>query len=80
MTAAGLAVAALLVSGVVGELPYFDRLQPHLLTTHLDAYRYVFDATINHAELTRSVLYLAGYTLALLIIALLVFDRRDVTC
>lgn len=80
MTAAGLAVAVLLVSGVVGGLPYFDRLQPHLLTTHLDAYRYVFDATINHAELMRSALYLAGYALALLIIALLVFDRRDVTC
>lgn len=80
MTAAGLAVAVLLVSGVVGGLPYFDRLQPHLLTTHLDAYRYVFDATINHAELIRSALYLAGYALVLLIIALLVFDRRDVTC
>ena len=61
------------------EASYFDRLQPHLLTTHLDAYRYVFDATINHAELIRSAPTWRGYAFAL-IIALLVFDRRDVTC
>ena len=80
MTAAGLAVAGLIVSGVVGEIPYFDWLQPHLLTTHLRVHHHLFDATIDHAELIRSVAYLVGYLVVLALVALLVFDRRDVTC
>lgn len=80
MTAAGLAVASLIVSGVVGEIPYFEWLQPHLLTEHLDVFREVFEATIDYTELTRSVAYLAGYALVLAAVALIAFDRRDVTC
>lgn len=80
MTAAGLTVAGLIVSGIVGEIPYFEWVKPHLLTEHLGAFRHVFDATIDGAQLTRSVAYLAGYVLLLVIVALLVFDRRDVTC
>lgn len=80
MTAAGLAVAVLLVSSVVGAMPYFEWLRPYLLTTHLTIYREVFAATIDRAELMRSLGWLAAWVAALVTTALLVFDRRDVTC
>jgi len=80
MTAAGLAVAGLLVSSVVGAMPYFEWLRPYLLTTHLTFYRAIFDATIDHAELALSAAWLAAWVVALVAIALVVFGRRDVTC
>ncbi|MBD3292884.1 MAG: ABC transporter permease subunit [Armatimonadia bacterium] len=80
MTAAGLTVAFLLVSQIVGVMPHFDSIQPHLLTTHLDIHREVLAADVDRAALLTSAQYLAGYIAAASTIALVVFDRRDVTC
>lgn len=80
MTAAGITVAVLLVSQIVGAMPYFEWLRPHLLTTHLDLHREVLAATVDIESLRTSAGYLGAYTVASSIIALVVFDRRDVTC
>lgn len=80
MTAAGLTVAFLLVSQIVGVMPYFESIEPHLLTTHLDIHREVLAAEVERASLLTSAKYLAGYIVAAGIIALVVFERRDVTC
>ncbi|MGI5819837.1 MAG: ABC transporter permease [Armatimonadota bacterium] len=80
MTAAGLTVAVLLVSQIVGAMPYFEAIEPHLITAHLDIHREVLAATVDVASLRTSAAYLAGYIAAAGIIALVVFDRRDVTC
>ncbi len=79
MAAAGLTVAILLVSGAVGVMPYFEAIEPHLLTAHLDLYREAFRATIDRGALLASGAYLAGYTLISMAVALIVFQRRDVT-
>lgn len=80
MTAAGLTVAALLVSQIVGAMPYFESIRPHLITTHLDIHREVLAATVDYEALRISAGYLAAYIAATSIIALVVFERRDVTC
>jgi ABC-2 type transport system permease protein len=80
MTAGGLAVAFLIVSRIVAAMPYFDAAEPYLLTTHLDIHREVLAATVDYASLQTSAIYLLAYIVASGIIALVVFDRRDVTC
>lgn len=79
MTAAGLTVAALLVSQIIAAMPYFEWLEPHLLTAHLSIYREMLSVTVDQAALRGSASYLGGYIVASSIIALIVFERRDVT-
>lgn len=80
MTAAGLTVALLLVCGIIAQMPYFDRIEPHLITSHLQLYHEVLSAQVKGAELVRSALYLGGYALVSVVLAVVVFARRDVTC
>lgn len=79
MAAAGLTVAVLVVSGAVAVMPYFEFAEPHLPTTHLSIYREVFAATIDRTALLTSGAYLTGYALLSIIVAVVVFQRRDVT-
>ncbi|MCD6360473.1 MAG: ABC transporter permease subunit [Armatimonadetes bacterium] len=80
MTAAGLTVALLLVSGIVAQMPYFEAIEPHLITSHLQLYREVLGTEVDRAELVRSAIYLGAYMTVSLAIAVAVFQRRDVTC
>lgn len=79
MTAAGLTVAALLVSGIVSQMPYFASIDPHLLTSHVRLYREVLSAEIDQPDLIKSAQYLAGYSVVAIAVALAVFTRKDVT-
>ncbi len=80
MVAAGLTVAVLVVSGTAGMMPYFEHVKPHLLTTHLAIYQKVFAATVDRPGLADSAMHLGAYALVSLVIAMIVFERRDVTC
>lgn len=80
MAAAGLTVAVLIVMGIVGEMPYFEHVKPYLLTTHLRVYSEMFAATVDGAAVLRSGGYLAAYAAFTTAVAMIVFDRRDVTC
>ncbi|NLO05857.1 MAG: ABC transporter permease subunit [candidate division WS1 bacterium] len=79
MTAAGLTVAFLLISQIVAVMPYFESIEPHLLTTHLDIFNRVFAPAIETGRVWRSVAYLSGYSVVATVVALVVFGRRDVT-
>ncbi len=80
MTAAGITVAFLMVSGIISLMPYFSSIEPHLLTSHLRLFNEVLAAKIDVPELMKSAMYIAGYIVIPVIVALGVFERRDVTC
>ena len=80
LTAAGLTVAFLLVSGALTVLPYFESWRPHLLTTHLSLGGQVFRVPIPWPEVLRSLEYLAGYSAMFALLGGLIFWRRDVLC
>ncbi|MFP4249375.1 MAG: ABC transporter permease [Armatimonadota bacterium] len=80
MTAAGLTVAVLLVSQIVGAMPYFEWAESYLLTAHLGVYREVLAVTIDGESLRSSAGYLASFIAVASLISLIVFERRDVTC
>lgn len=80
MTAAGLTVALLLVCGIIAQMPYFERIEPHLITSHLQLYREVLAVQVKWPALIKSVVYLGGYAVVSVALALAVFTRRDVTC
>ncbi len=80
LTAAGLTIAVLLVSGMIEFMPYFEQIRPYLFTTNLPMYRACLKASVDTASISISALYLLGYVSAMVLVALWVFSRRDVTC
>ncbi|MCK4323512.1 MAG: hypothetical protein KAW89_03210, partial [Armatimonadetes bacterium] len=80
LTAAGLTVAVLLVLQSLRLIPYFEWLQPYLLTEHIGAYREALSATIDWSEIITSLSYLAAYIAGPGLIAMCVFWRQDVRC
>lgn len=84
LTAAGLTVAFLLISGALGLLAlgpmsYFESWRPHLLTTHLALGGKIFSSHPDWAQVWRSLAYLGGYSAVTALVGGLVFWRRDVT-
>jgi len=80
LTAAGLTVAVLLVLQSLRLIPYFEWLQPYLLTEHISAYRQALSATVNWSQVGTSLVYLGAYVVGPSLIALGVFWRQDVRC
>jgi len=80
LTAAGLTVALLLVSGTVEFMPYFEQVKPYLFTTNLPMYKHCLKATVDTASISNSALLLLAHAVIMIVVALLVFSRRDVTC
>jgi len=80
LTAAGLTVAVLLVLQSLRLIPYFEWLQPYLLTEHFSAYREALSATINWSRIITSLSYLSAYIIGPGLIAMCVFWRQDVRC
>lgn len=80
LTAAGVTVGFLIVSVALMAIPYFEWLQPYLLTSHLGAFRAVFEAAIDWGKVARDLAYTGAYAAAAVLGTLLVFGRRDQTC
>jgi len=80
LTAAGLTVAVLLVLQSLRLIPYFQWLQPYLLTEHIWAYREALSATIDWSKIITSLSYLTAYIAGPGLIAMCVFWRQDVRC
>ncbi len=80
LTAAGLTVAALVVSGTVEFMPYFEQVKPYLFTTNLPMYKHCLKATVDTASISNSALLLLAHAVIMIVVALLLFSRRDVTC
>jgi ABC-2 type transport system permease protein len=81
-TAAGITVAFLLLSGMVGVLPFesLEKIQPYLLTTHMGAFEHVLDKAPDWVEIRRAVLWVSGYAVTALIGAVLIMNRREIKC
>ncbi len=80
LTAAGLTVAILLVFQALRVMPYFEWLQPYLVTEYISVYREAFAGAIDWAKVGSSLSYLAAYIVLPAILAMIIFQRKDVLC
>ncbi len=80
LTAAGLTIAILFVCQALGLIPYFEWLEPYLLTEYISVYHEAFASTIDWAQIAISTKYLAAYIVIPAIAALFIFQRRDMLC
>lgn len=65
-------------SAVIGEIDYFAKLKPYLLTTYMESWRQLFAGSPNTHEVTHAVLGLLVYSVVSLVLGGVVFCRRDV--
>ncbi len=80
LTAAGLTVAILFVCQALRLMPYFEWLQPYLVTEHISVYREAFAGAIDWVKVGTSLSYLAAYIVLPAILAIIIFQRKDVLC
>ncbi len=80
LTAAGVTVAILLVFQALRLMPYFEWLQPYLVTEYISVYREAFAGAIDWAKVGSSLSYLAAYIVLPAILAMIIFQRKDVLC
>lgn len=79
LVAAAVAVAFLPISTALAALPYFEPLQPYLLTTHLDWWREAFRANLQWADFRQPLSCILGYCAVPYILASVIFWRKDIT-
>ncbi|MDQ7779175.1 MAG: ABC transporter permease [Planctomycetota bacterium] len=72
------ALCVFLVSWVIGNIEYYERLKPYLFTTHMNFWKDAFQAKIPWTETMRSMRWVAGYSVSFLTIGLAVFCRKDI--
>lgn len=65
-------------SAIIGEIEFFARLKPYLLTTHLDIWRRFFTDTLDVSKLAQSVGVMLIYSAAAFLAGAIIFQRRDV--
>ncbi len=80
LTAAGVTVAILLVFQALQLMPYFVWLQPYLVTEHISVYREAFAGVVDWVAVRSSLSYLAGYIVVPAVLAMIIFQRKDVLC
>ena len=80
LTASAIAVAFLIVSGVVVQIPYFEFLKPYLLVTYLDDFAQLFHSQVDYTPLHWPIGGLIVYALVPFTIGLILFHRQDITC
>ncbi len=80
LTASAVAVAGLLMGGVVGQIPYFEWLKPYLLVTHLDDFGLLFHSQVDYGPLWWPIGCVCVYMLAPFVAGLIIFHRQDITC
>ena len=80
LTASAVAVAVLLMGGVVGQIPYFEGLKPYLLVTHLDDFGLLFHSQVAYGPLWWPIGCVCVYMLAPFVAGLIIFQRQDITC
>ncbi|MGQ9733053.1 MAG: ABC transporter permease [Candidatus Zipacnadales bacterium] len=80
--AAGVTVGFLLLSGMVGVLPFesLEAVKPYLLTTHMSTFETVMARHVNWGRVLRESIWVGGYTLAGLLGAILIMGRREIKC
>lgn len=72
------AMGILYGSAVIGEIEYFAKIKPYLLTTQMEQWRSFFTGTPDAHALAKAVGIMAAYSVVALITGLVIFGRRDV--
>ncbi len=72
------AMAIMYGSAIVGEIEYFARVKPYLLTTYMDKWRHLFVDPVEVDIVLKALAVLAIYAAGSFVIGLAVFQRRDV--
>lgn len=72
------AMMLLIISGTVGQIPYFERIQPYLFTTHLGAWRLFFEQAIPWKEIAQAAAWHLSYITLCFLAALSIFQRKDI--
>ncbi len=60
------------------SFPFLDWLYPYLFVTHMMRWQQCFSSYIKTGEILVSLIHLAGYLVALLAAAMLLFEERDI--
>lgn len=60
------------------EVPLFDLVRPYLFTTHMAAWRFMFDEPLQLKDLSFSIVILLAHIFVLLGIALHKFNKKDI--
>jgi len=60
------------------DVPIFDSIRPFLFTTHMAAWRFLFDDPLNYSQITYSLVILLSHIFILLLIALIKFNKKDI--
>jgi ABC-2 type transport system permease protein len=81
-TAAGVTLAFLLLSLMLGVLPFesLDGVRPYLLTTHMSQFEHVLDDTVDWPAIRHAALWVTGYAAAGLVGAIAILSRREIRC
>jgi ABC-type transport system involved in multi-copper enzyme maturation permease subunit len=64
---------------IIGRVEFFEHLRPYFFTTDMDFWRDVFKPNIPWRSLYHYACVCGAYTFGLLLLALAIFDRKDVT-
>lgn len=65
-------------SAIIGEIEYFTKLKPYLMTTQLDIWRRFFTDRLDASGFVQSVGVMLIYSAAALLIGTVIFQRRDI--
>ncbi|MHB1000709.1 MAG: ABC transporter permease [Armatimonadota bacterium] len=71
-------MGVLIISGILGQIEYFEKIKPYLLTTYLDKWQQFFGSTLDTDLLMKSAGVMLIYSAAAFIIGAVIFQRRDI--
>jgi hypothetical protein len=71
-------IALYLVFLIVGRVEFFEHLRPYFFTTDMDFWRDVFKPEVPWESIQHYGSICGAYTFGLLLIAVTIFDRRDI--
>lgn len=72
-------VALYLMLYIVGRIEFFEHLRPYFFTTDMDFWRDVFKPNIPFSSFYHYASICGAYIFGLLLTALVIFDRKDIT-
>jgi ABC-type transport system involved in multi-copper enzyme maturation permease subunit len=72
-------VALYLMLYIVGRIEFFEHLRPYFFTTDMDFWRDVFKPNIPLSSFYHYASICGAYIFGLLLTALVIFDRKDIT-
>ncbi|HEY5402527.1 MAG TPA: ABC transporter permease [Pyrinomonadaceae bacterium] len=71
-------IAAYLTLYIVGRVEFFEHLRPYFFTTDMDFWRDVFKPDIPWDSLWHNAFICGAYTTGLLLLAVVIFERKDI--